>query len=95
MLLQGKVAVVYGAAGHVGGAVARTFAAEGARVFLAGRTGARVEAVARDIAAAGGVAEAAEVDALDAEAVARHLNDVVVAAGRVDVCMNATGFPDH
>lgn len=95
MLLQGKVAVVYGAAGHVVGAVARTFAAEGARVFLAGRTGARVEAVARGIAAAGGVAEAAEVDALDADAVARHLDDVVAVAGRVDVCMNATGFADH
>jgi NAD(P)-dependent dehydrogenase (short-subunit alcohol dehydrogenase family) len=96
MLLQGKVAVIYGAAGHVGGTVARTFAAEGARVFLAGRTGAWVEAVARGIAAAGGIAAAAEVDTLDADAVARHLREVMAAAaGRVDVCMNATGFPDH
>ena len=38
MLLEGRTAVVYGGAGSVGGAVARAFAGEGARVFLAGRT---------------------------------------------------------
>ena len=44
MLLEHKNAIVYG--GSVGGAVARTFAREGAKIFLAGRTLARVEAVA-------------------------------------------------
>ena len=38
MLLEGKNAIVYGGSGSVGSAVARAFAREGARVFLAGRT---------------------------------------------------------
>jgi short chain dehydrogenase len=69
MLLEGKVAVIYGAGGPIGGAVARTFAREGARVFLAGRTKEKLDAVAEDIRANGGVTETAVVDALDAQAV--------------------------
>jgi NADP-dependent 3-hydroxy acid dehydrogenase YdfG len=69
MLLQDKVAVIYGAGGAIGSAVARAFAGEGARLFLTGRQRAPVEAVAKDIVAAGGSAEAAEVDALDEQAV--------------------------
>jgi NAD(P)-dependent dehydrogenase (short-subunit alcohol dehydrogenase family) len=49
MLLQDKTAVIYGAGGTIGGAVAEAFAAEGARLFLAGRTRANLEAVARRI----------------------------------------------
>jgi NAD(P)-dependent dehydrogenase (short-subunit alcohol dehydrogenase family) len=94
MLLKDKVAVVYGAGGAIGGAVARGFAAEGARVFATGRVQAAVDAVAEDIAAAGGSAEAAEVDALDEQAVDRHLQSVVDRAGRVDVVFEAIGLPD-
>ena len=65
MMLKDKVAVIYGAGGGTGSAVARAFACEGAKVFLTGRRRAPVEAVAKDIVAAGGSAEAAEVDALD------------------------------
>ena len=65
MLLKNKVAVIYGAGGAIGGAVARAFAREGAKLFLTGRRRAPVEAVAKDIVSAGGSAEAAEVDALD------------------------------
>ena len=68
-MLQDKVAVIYGAGGAIGGAVARTFASEGAKVFLTGRLRAPVEAVAEDIVSAGGFAAAAEVDALDEQAV--------------------------
>ena len=82
MLLQDKVAVVYGAAGEIGGAVARAFAGEGARVFLTGRLQAPVEVVAKDIVSAGGHAEAAEVDALDEPAVDRHLLSVIDRAVR-------------
>ena len=46
MMLKDKVAVIYGAGGAIGGAVARGFAAEGARLFLTGRHRAAVEAVA-------------------------------------------------
>jgi NADP-dependent 3-hydroxy acid dehydrogenase YdfG len=63
MLLTNKNAVIYGAGGAVGGAIARAFAREGARVFLTGRNLDSVDAVAKDIIAAGGAAEAAQVDA--------------------------------
>jgi NAD(P)-dependent dehydrogenase (short-subunit alcohol dehydrogenase family) len=94
MMLQDKVAVIYGAGGAIGGAVARAFAAEGARVFLTGHVLAPVEVVAKDVVAAGGSAAAAEVDALDEQALDRHLRSVIDAAGRVDISFNAVGIPD-
>jgi NAD(P)-dependent dehydrogenase (short-subunit alcohol dehydrogenase family) len=93
-MLADKVAVIYGAGGGIGGAVARAFAREGARVFLTGRRGAPVETVAADIAAAGGSAAAAEVDALDERAVDAHLEAVIEKAGRLDVSFNAVGIPN-
>jgi 3-oxoacyl-[acyl-carrier protein] reductase len=92
MLLQKKTAVIYGGGGAIGGAVARTFAREGARVFLAGRTLAKLEKVARDISAAGGTAEIAEVDALDETAVERHADAVARKAGGIDIMLNAVGI---
>jgi len=94
MMLNDKVAVVYGAGGAIGGAVARAFARDGAALFLTGRLRAPVEAVARDIVSAGGSAEAAEVDALDEQAVDEHLQSVIDKAGRVDISFNAVGIPD-
>jgi NAD(P)-dependent dehydrogenase (short-subunit alcohol dehydrogenase family) len=95
MLLQDKIAVIYGAGGAIGGAVARAFAAEGAKIFVTGRLQAPVEAVAKDIVSGGGSAEAAEVDALDEPAVDRHLLEVLGKAGRVDISFNAIGIPDR
>ena len=66
LLLDNKNAVIYGAGGSIGGPVAREYAREGARVFLAGRTREKLEAVAEDIRSAGGSAEVAALDALDA-----------------------------
>jgi len=94
MLLKDKVAVIYGAGGAIGGAVARAFAAEGAEVFLTGRSIAQVELVADQIVGAGGSAEAAEVDALDEQALDDHLRSVVDRTGHVDVSFNAVGLPD-
>jgi NAD(P)-dependent dehydrogenase (short-subunit alcohol dehydrogenase family) len=94
MLLQDKVAVIHGAGGAIGGAVARAFAEEGASLFLAGRRPAPLEVVAKDIVSAGGSAEVAEVDALDEEAVEKHLRSVVDRTGRVDVSFNAIGIPN-
>ncbi len=91
--LKDKVAVIYGAGGAIGGAVARALAREGARLYLTGRRLAPVEAVARDIVSAGGVAEAAEVDALDEQAIDKHLQSVVAKAGRIDISFNAVGNP--
>jgi NAD(P)-dependent dehydrogenase (short-subunit alcohol dehydrogenase family) len=89
-VLKNKVAVIYGAGGAIGGAVARAFAAEGAILFLTGRRLAPVEAVARDVAAAG----TAAVDALDEQAVDTHLQSVINEAGRVDISFNAVGIPN-
>jgi 3-oxoacyl-[acyl-carrier protein] reductase len=92
-LLENKVAVIYGGGGAIGGAAARTFAREGARVFVAGRTREKLDRVVRDIVEAGGVAEGAVVDALDAPAVDRHAAEVVEKAGRIDIELNAVGLP--
>ena len=92
-MLEDKVAVVYGAGGAIGSAVARAFASEGARLFLTGHHLAPVEVVAKEVVSAGGSAEAGEVDALDEQAVDRHLRSVTDEAGRVDISFNAIGIP--
>jgi NAD(P)-dependent dehydrogenase (short-subunit alcohol dehydrogenase family) len=94
MMLKDKVAVIYGAGGAIGSAVARAFATEGAKLFLSGHHLAPVEVVAREVASAGGSAEAAEVDALDEQAVDKHLQSVIDKAGRVDISLNAVGIPN-
>jgi len=76
-LLQGKNAVVFGANGSIGAAVAKEIAAEGARVFLAGRTRASLEVVARQITAGGGDARTAVVDVLDDARVTQFVDGVV------------------
>jgi NAD(P)-dependent dehydrogenase (short-subunit alcohol dehydrogenase family) len=93
-MLENKVAVIYGAGGAIGSAVARAFAADGGNLFLTGRHLAPVELVAKDVASAGGSAEAAEVDALDEQAMDNHLQSVVEKAGRVDISLNAIGIPN-
>lgn len=92
MLLKNKNAVIYGGGGAIGSAVARAFAREGAHVFLAGRTLDRLEEVASEIATAGGFASVAQVDALDEEAVEMHAVKVSLAAGSIDIALNAVGF---
>lgn len=89
MLLANKIAIIHGAAGKIGSATARQFAIDGARLFLAGRTLAKVQALAEAINAEGGSAEAAEVDALDEAAVRAHADAVAAQAGRIDVTFNA------
>jgi 3-oxoacyl-[acyl-carrier protein] reductase len=93
VLLEGKNAVIYGGGGSIGGAVARAFAREGARVFLAGRTEGKLEDVAGEIRAAGGDAETAVVDALDEEAVDRHADAVAAKAGGIDISFNLITHP--
>ena len=95
MLLKDKNAVIYGAGGHIGSTVARAFAREGAKVFLAGRTQSKLEALANEIStdkktsASGGAAEAAQVDALDQQAIEEHLDAIVKKAGSIDISFNA------
>ncbi|MCE7009883.1 SDR family oxidoreductase [Kibdelosporangium philippinense] len=92
MLLENKTAVIYGGGGSIGGAMATGFAAEGARVFVAGRTPATLETVADRIRAEGGQAETAVVDALDASAVNDHIDAVVEKSGSVDISINLIGL---
>jgi len=94
MMLKDKVAVIYGAGGAIGSAVALAFASEGAKLFLTGRHLAPVDHVAKEVVSAGGFAEAAEVDALDEQAVDKHLQSMIDTAGRVDISFNAVGIPD-
>jgi NAD(P)-dependent dehydrogenase (short-subunit alcohol dehydrogenase family) len=94
MMLKDKVVVVYGAGGAIGGAVARAFASEGARLFLTGRVREPVDALTGDIVSTGGSAEGATVDALDESALDQHLHYVLDRAGHIDVSFNAVGIPD-
>jgi NAD(P)-dependent dehydrogenase (short-subunit alcohol dehydrogenase family) len=87
-LLEGKTAIIYGGGGAIGSGVARSFAREGARVFLAGRKREALDAVAKDITAAGGSAEVTILDALDENAVDLHVQEVASKAGRIDVSFN-------
>jgi NAD(P)-dependent dehydrogenase (short-subunit alcohol dehydrogenase family) len=94
MLLENKNAVIYGGGGSIGGAVARAFAREGAKVFLAGRTLTKLDLVAEQIRSAGGVAETARVDAFDEPAVDRYADSIAEKAGDIDICFNAITYGD-
>jgi NAD(P)-dependent dehydrogenase (short-subunit alcohol dehydrogenase family) len=87
-LLDGKTAIIYGGGGAIGAGVAKTFAREGAKVFLVGRTRATLDAAANEITDAGGTADVAVLDALDEQAVDDHVKDVVSQAGSLDVSFN-------
>jgi len=93
-LLAGKVAVVYGAAGSMGSAISRSFAAEGAHVLLTGRTLATLEKLAAEIGAHGGKTTTAVVNAFDREAIENHLADAMKTHGRIDVSFNLVSLRD-
>jgi 3-oxoacyl-[acyl-carrier protein] reductase len=93
MLLQYKNAVIYGAGGAIGSAVARAFAREGAKLYLTGRSLAKIAAVAKKIAAEGGAAEAAEVDALNEQEITKHAEEVANKAGSIDISFNVISVP--
>ena len=94
MLLENKNAVIYGGGGAIGGAVARAFAREGAKVFLAGRTLESLEEAAGEIRSAGGAVETAQVDALDETAVDEHADAVAERAGGIDISFNLISYQD-
>ncbi|MGK6353119.1 SDR family NAD(P)-dependent oxidoreductase [Parapedobacter sp. DT-150] len=94
MLLKNKQAIVYGAGGSIGSAVAKAFADEGAVVLLAGRTKEPLEAVQVRIRAAGGNAEIAVVDACDGQAIVDQLTGLMEVAGQIDISFNAIGLED-
>lgn len=93
MLLENKVALVYGA-GPIGGAVARAFAREGARVFLANRTRPKLDRLVEAMRMEGLALETAVVDALDEQAVDTFVGRVATQAGRVDISFNLISLGD-
>jgi NAD(P)-dependent dehydrogenase (short-subunit alcohol dehydrogenase family) len=93
MLLENKTAIVYGAAGSIGSAVARAYAREGAAVHLVGRTHQTLDRVAGRIRGDGGTAQVAQLDVLDPAAVEQHANTVAGSEG-IDICFNATSNDD-
>lgn len=94
MLLENRNAIIYGGGGAIGGAVARTFAREGAKVYLAGRSPEPLEAVANDVRSNGGTANTRVVDALDEDAVDRFVDDVAKEAGSIDISFNLISYGD-
>jgi 3-oxoacyl-[acyl-carrier protein] reductase len=90
-LLQNKNAIIYGAGGSLGGAVAKALAAAGATVFLTGRHLGSIQKVADEINTAGGKAEVDEVDAFDRKAINDHIDKVLQSAGTIDISFNAVG----
>lgn len=89
--LKGKRALVFGAGGSIGAAMAREFAAQGAEVFLSGPSKSKVQALAQEIDPSGKRAHAAELDALDEAAVKAYMDGVFRDAGGVDIVFNAIG----
>ncbi|MCP1677049.1 NAD(P)-dependent dehydrogenase (short-subunit alcohol dehydrogenase family) [Natronocella acetinitrilica] len=94
MLLSNKNAVIYGAGGAIGRVVAHAFAREGAVIFLAGRTLSKLDGVAEEISAAGGMAETAVVDALEKQVIEAHAAAIVGKVGRIDISFNAISMDD-
>ena len=90
-ILHGKHAVVFGAGGSIGAAVAKEFAAEGAEVFLSGRTKSNLEAVAKQIGEHGGRAQAAVIDTLNDSAVNEYFDGIVKQRGKIDIILDAAG----
>ena len=94
MQLKDKIAVIYGAGGSIGGAVAKAFAMEGAIVYVCGRTIASLEKVATRIKEKGGKVCMAIVDALDENSVETFMDTVIKTNGRIDISFNAIGLED-
>jgi 3-oxoacyl-[acyl-carrier protein] reductase len=93
MDLKNKRALVFGAGGQVGSRVAATLARHGAKVFLSGWRLASVQRVADGIRRSGHVAEAAMVDARNAEAIDTYVARVAASEGQIDIVFNAIGAP--
>ena len=94
MLLKNKNAVIYGAGGSVGKAVAKAFASEGAKVFLTGRTLYNLKQTVEEIISNDGYAEFAKVDALNMEEVNQHLSSVIASHQHIDISFNLIGIED-
>lgn len=92
MLVEGKVAVIFGGSGAIGSAVAHALAREGAQVYLGARNQDKLSSVADEIRVAGGKAETFLIDVLDEQSTSEHVAQLALQTGGFDVVINATGF---
>jgi len=90
--LKDKVAIVTGGGKGVGKAIAKAFAAEGAKVAVAATTLNRLEGAVEEIKEKGGEAIAVQTDLKDEKQVIRMVDEVVKAYGRVDILVNNSGI---
>ena len=90
--LSGRAAFVTGASRGIGEAIARRFAAEGARVALAARSEADSGKIAAEIERQGGEATAIGCDVTDASAVSRAIAAAAARWGRIDILVNGAGL---
>jgi 3-oxoacyl-[acyl-carrier protein] reductase len=89
--LKNNVAVVFAASGEIAGAVSRSFAQHGAKVYVTGRNLAAVKTLADEIKAGGGQAEAGKVDALNETEIEAYIQKVVADNGKLDIVFNGIG----
>jgi len=95
MRLAGKAALVTGAGGGLGGAIAKRFAAEGASVLCTDRDFSRVEATVKGIVEAGGTASAFLADIAEAVDCEAQVAETVQRYGRIDIAVNNAGVGLH
>ena len=91
--LNGKTALVLGAGGGLGGAIAKTLASEGAQIAVADINKEAAEKTVSDISTAGGSGMAVEWDLANLDAIAPNLAAIENQLGSVDVLVNITGGP--
>ncbi len=90
--MDGKIAVIFGGSGAIGGAVGHALSRQGVQVHLGARDMARLEETACSIRAAGGAAQTLEVDALDSQATSERMAQLAERTGGIDIVLNATSF---
>jgi NAD(P)-dependent dehydrogenase (short-subunit alcohol dehydrogenase family) len=91
-ILKDKVAVVFAASGAIAGAVAKSFAQNGAKVYVTGKDLSPVKALADDIKQNGGRAESHQADALNEGDIEAIFEKVVADNGKVDIVFNGIGI---
>lgn len=95
MRLKSKVALVTGAGGGLGTAIAKRFAGEGAAVLCTDRDLAKAEATAADVVKSGGKAHAFRADVADARDCAEQVAETVERFGGIDILVNNAGIALH
>ncbi|HLP22483.1 MAG TPA: SDR family oxidoreductase [Microbacteriaceae bacterium] len=91
--IRGKVALVLGASGGLGGGAARALAAEGVVVVCAGRDRGRLDGIVAEIVHAGGVAHAVQLDLADRSRIDAVVTDIEERIGGIDILVNVSGGP--